>query len=206
MKNECSIVGDLLALYQDGLVSEDTAAFVEEHLARCAVCRARLEQLRAPAAPQEAAQEERAFLAFAARWKKKRRRVLAAFAALALAAALLAACLFSAAAFGTANFVSAGWGLARVALLNEPWTEVASGPKWCWPRRTPPSPTIWPGGALPKTNRSGWGPCGCLKRTARRNTFCAGPTAGLPDGSGNRKNGPSGKSRAGRSLYIWVYT
>ena len=114
MKNECSIVGDLLALYQDGLVSEDTAAFVEEHLARCAVCRARLEQLRAPAAPQEAAQEERAFLAFAA---------------LALAAALLAACLSSAAAFGTANFVSAGWGLARVALLNEPWTEVASGPK-----------------------------------------------------------------------------
>ena len=81
MKNECSIVGDLLALYQDGLVSEDTAAFVEEHLARCAVCRARLEQLRAPAAPQEAAQEERAFLAFAARWKKKRRRALAAFAA-----------------------------------------------------------------------------------------------------------------------------
>ena len=129
MKNECSIVGDLLALYQDGLVSENTAAFVEEHLARCAVCRARLEQLRAPAAPQEAAQEERAFLTFAARWKKKRRRVLAAFAALALAAALLAACLFSAAAFGTANFVSAGWGLARVALLNEPWTEVASGPK-----------------------------------------------------------------------------
>ena len=91
MKNECSIVGDLLALYQDGLVSEDTAAFVEEHLARCAVCRARLEQLRAPAAPQEAAQEERAFLTFAARWKKKRRRVLAAFAALAHAASSAAA-------------------------------------------------------------------------------------------------------------------
>ena len=34
MKNECSIVGDLLALWMDGLVSEDTAAFVEEHLAR----------------------------------------------------------------------------------------------------------------------------------------------------------------------------
>lgn len=35
MKNECSIVGDLLALWMDGLVSEDTAAFVEEHLDRC---------------------------------------------------------------------------------------------------------------------------------------------------------------------------
>lgn len=129
MKNECSIVGDLLALWMDGLVSEDTAAFVEEHLARCAACRARMEQLRAPAAPQAAAQEARAFRDFAARWKKKRRRILAAFAALALAAALLAACLFSAAAFGTANFVSAAAGLARVTLLNEPWAEIAREPK-----------------------------------------------------------------------------
>lgn len=128
MKNECSIVGDLLALWMDGLVSEDTAAFVEEHLARCAACRARMEQLRAPAAPQAAAQEARAFRDFAARWKKKRRRILAAFAALALAAALLAACLFSA-AFGTANFVSAAAGLARVTLLNEPWAEIAREPK-----------------------------------------------------------------------------
>lgn len=129
MKNECSIVGDLLALWLDGLVSEDTAAFVEEHLGRCPACRARMEQLRAPAAPQAAAQEARAFRDFAARWKKKRRRILAAFAALALAAALLAACLFSAATFGTANFVSAAWGLARVTLLNEPWAEIAREPK-----------------------------------------------------------------------------
>ena len=129
MKNECSIVGDLLALWLDGLVSEDTAAFVEEHLARCAACRARLEQLRAPAAPPEAAEEARAFRAFAARWNKKRRRALAAFAALALAAAMLAACLFSLLTFGTANFASAAWGLARVTLLNEPWAEIASEPK-----------------------------------------------------------------------------
>lgn len=129
MKNECSIVGDLLALWMDGLVSGDTAAFVEEHLDRCPACRARMEQLRAPAAPQAAAQEARAFRDFAARWKKKRRRILAAFAALALAAALLAACLFSAAAFGTANFVSAAAGLARVTLLNEPWAEIAREPK-----------------------------------------------------------------------------
>ena len=92
-------------------------------------CRARMEQLRAPAAPQAAAQEARAFRDFAARWKKKRRRILAAFAALALAAALLAVCLFSAAAFGTANFVSAAAGLARITLLNEPWAEIAREPK-----------------------------------------------------------------------------
>lgn len=129
MKNECSIVGDLLALWMDGLVSEDTAAFVEEHLDRCPACRARMEQLRAPAAPQAAAQEARAFRDFAARWKKKRRRILAAFAALTLAAALLAACLFSLLTFGTANFVSAAAGLARVTLLEEPWAEIAREPK-----------------------------------------------------------------------------
>lgn len=129
MKNECSIVGDLLALWMDGLVSEDTAAFVEEHLDRCPACRARMEQLRAPAAPQAAAQEARAFRDFAARWNKKRRRILAAFAALALAAALLAACLFSLLTFGTANFVSAAWGLARVTLLEEPWAEVSDTPR-----------------------------------------------------------------------------
>lgn len=129
MKNECSIVGDLLALWMDGLVSEDTAAFVEEHLARCAACRARLEQLRAPAAPPETVQEERAFYAFAARWKKKRRRALAAFVALSLAAAMLAACLFSLLTFGTANFASAAWGLAQVTLLEEPWAEVSAAPK-----------------------------------------------------------------------------
>ena len=95
MKNECSIVGDLLALWLDGLVSEDTAAFVEEHLARCAACRARLEQLRAPAAPRVARLETQDFRAWPPGWIKTRRRALAAFAALALAAALLAAFLFS---------------------------------------------------------------------------------------------------------------
>ena len=32
MKNECSFVRDVLPLYFENMVSEDTAAFVEEHL------------------------------------------------------------------------------------------------------------------------------------------------------------------------------
>ena len=32
MKNECSYVRDVLPLYFENMVSEDTAAFVEEHL------------------------------------------------------------------------------------------------------------------------------------------------------------------------------
>ena len=51
MKNECSIVCDLLPLYAEDMVSEDTAEFVKEHLGNCPTCRAELEKLRKPAQP-----------------------------------------------------------------------------------------------------------------------------------------------------------
>lgn len=51
MKNECSIVCDLLPLYAEDMVSEDTAEFVKEHLGNCPTCRAELEKLRKPVQP-----------------------------------------------------------------------------------------------------------------------------------------------------------
>ena len=45
MKNECSIVRDVLPLYFENMVSEETAAFVREHLKTCAECAAELEAL-----------------------------------------------------------------------------------------------------------------------------------------------------------------
>ena len=51
MKNECSIVCDLLPLYAEDMVSEDTAEFVKEHLGNCPTCRAELEKLRKPFQP-----------------------------------------------------------------------------------------------------------------------------------------------------------
>ena len=51
MKNECSIVCDLLPLYAEDMVSEDTAEFVMEHLGNCPTCRAELEKLRKPVQP-----------------------------------------------------------------------------------------------------------------------------------------------------------
>lgn len=48
MKNECSIVRDILPLYTEKMVSEDTAEFVKEHLENCPACRAELEKLREP--------------------------------------------------------------------------------------------------------------------------------------------------------------
>lgn len=51
MKNECSIVCDLLPLYAEDMVSADTAEFVKEHLGNCPTCRAELEKLRKPVQP-----------------------------------------------------------------------------------------------------------------------------------------------------------
>lgn len=40
MKHECSIVRDLLPLYAEGMLSQESAAFVKEHLEGCDDCRA----------------------------------------------------------------------------------------------------------------------------------------------------------------------
>ena len=46
MKNECSIILDLLPLYVEDMVSEETAKYVSEHLATCPECQAELEKMR----------------------------------------------------------------------------------------------------------------------------------------------------------------
>ena len=46
MKNECNIIKDILPLYVEDMVSADTSAFVEEHLEKCAECRAELEDMK----------------------------------------------------------------------------------------------------------------------------------------------------------------
>ncbi len=53
MRNECSIIRDLLPLYAENMVSSDTAAFVEEHLKKCAACRKEYEGIREPRPKQE---------------------------------------------------------------------------------------------------------------------------------------------------------
>ncbi len=47
MKNECSIVRDILPLYLENMVSDETVAFVKEHLKGCPECTAELEALKA---------------------------------------------------------------------------------------------------------------------------------------------------------------
>ena len=44
-KINCNVIGDLLPLYVDGAVSEDTKKLVEEHLAECADCKKAAEDM-----------------------------------------------------------------------------------------------------------------------------------------------------------------
>lgn len=46
MRNECNIIGDILTLYVENMVSSDTASFVEEHLEHCAECREKMESMK----------------------------------------------------------------------------------------------------------------------------------------------------------------
>ena len=46
MKNDCSIVRDLLPLYVENMVSEQTAHFISKHLEDCPECQAELTNLK----------------------------------------------------------------------------------------------------------------------------------------------------------------
>lgn len=59
MKQECSIVRDLLPLYVEDMVSPETAAFVGEHLKSCETCQAEYQSLHQPPDVAPLPQEER---------------------------------------------------------------------------------------------------------------------------------------------------
>ena len=53
MKNECSVVRDILPLYLENMVSEETGEFISEHIAGCPECAAELETLKNEKAPEK---------------------------------------------------------------------------------------------------------------------------------------------------------
>ncbi len=71
MNKDCSIVRDLLPLYLEDMVSEDTAAYIKEHLEKCQDCAAELEDMQKPVQPVIVAQEPDIDIAPMKRLKKK---------------------------------------------------------------------------------------------------------------------------------------
>lgn len=53
MRNECNVIRDILPLYAEKIVSADTAELVEEHLSKCAECRAEYSKMQEPEQPAE---------------------------------------------------------------------------------------------------------------------------------------------------------
>lgn len=56
MRNECSIIRDILPLYTENMVSPDTVSYVEEHLKSCEACQKEYEQAKEPGRPQRKAE------------------------------------------------------------------------------------------------------------------------------------------------------
>lgn len=134
MRNECNIIRDILPLYIEEIVSEDTVSFVEEHLEKCAACRTELENMKAPnaleiVASNTQANDEKPLKAFAKMWNRKKRIVISAFAAILLLVVLLGSCFVSYLKFDTANPFAAASGFIQIVAVGEGYVEIQSSPK-----------------------------------------------------------------------------
>ena len=91
MKQECSIVQDLLPLYVENMVNADTAAFIRAHIETCPDCAAALAAMQGDkeAETAEARRRENDAQVIAAMRKKVARRVFRSVAAVAAAAAIV---------------------------------------------------------------------------------------------------------------------
>ena len=76
-KINCRVIRDILPLYVDGVVSEDTSALVEEHLTECESCRQEAERMKAhlnlPDSGEVEAAEARVIKNFGKAFRKKSR-------------------------------------------------------------------------------------------------------------------------------------
>ena len=87
MNKDCSIVQDLLPLYAEDMLREETKDFVDGHLAQCAACRAELDALKADVKPAPVSAQPLRDLKRQLRRKKLTAVLLAVTLALTLATA-----------------------------------------------------------------------------------------------------------------------
>ena len=87
MDKTCSIVQDLLPLYAEDMLREETKEFVDGHLAQCAACRVELDALKADVTPAPVSAQPLRDL----KRQLRRRKLTAVLLAVALALTLAAA-------------------------------------------------------------------------------------------------------------------
>lgn len=128
MKNECTIIRDILPLYIDKMVSEDTIAFVEEHLEKCAACRTELEKMKTPnaleiVASNTQANDEKPLKAFKKRYNRKLFFIVVTTVIITIFAPMLLVRLSSQIAYCLLPVISLVFG---IVLLNKSATEINS--------------------------------------------------------------------------------
>ena len=74
MKNECHIVRDLMPLYTEGMLSNESAAFVKTHLETCEDCRGAYSGEETPPVTEADTAQQRAGEAGVLRTLKKKLR------------------------------------------------------------------------------------------------------------------------------------
>lgn len=98
MKNECCYVRDVLPLYLEGMVSEETSAFVKEHIENCPECAKEFEDMKAGTKVEKISNETQNHLeaevlksmkAIRKRFRKKALRIGAIIAAIIIAIGVL---------------------------------------------------------------------------------------------------------------------
>ena len=105
MKNNCDMARDLMPLTIDGVASEASQTYVNEHLEECEACRAYLAGMKASLQmdSRQAAQERRSFGETAARMRRRRvmRKLLTAVIIFAAATAALYMAVYMHSAYNT---------------------------------------------------------------------------------------------------------
>ncbi len=96
MKNECNIISDLLPLYTENMVSDDTVSFIEEHLKHCSQCSGVYQQMKEDGTviKREDSKEDQEIIQIMKKLRKKIfQRICMTSAAVCLAVLTLLICL-----------------------------------------------------------------------------------------------------------------
>lgn len=116
MKNKCDVAKDLMPLCIDGVASEESQQYVDEHVAQCRACELIYGEMR-NALPQMTAEKENAALEKAAKAIHTKRTIRALWAVIMGMAALMIALLANA---GTvAEFIDDTWYQLRYVGPND---------------------------------------------------------------------------------------
>lgn len=118
MKLPCNVIRDLLPLYAEDMVSPESRALTEEHIAECAACRAALEAMGAKT-PDVQFRMDTA-LEFAKYEKKKKRRLAALIAGVTAAGVALYFFVHFLLVLGVVGLVLLDGALARVKVDTDP--------------------------------------------------------------------------------------